>query len=209
MEAAIASQLAPLKIGTVLDYGCGNMPYRPLFERISLRYVGCDLPGNELADIGMDELGSIPVDDNYADMVLSTQVLEHVLDPLRYLAECHRVLRDDGRLLLTTHGVWRYHPDPRDMWRWTSDGLRKIVEDQGFSILHFQGIMGPASTALQLWQDAVHLKVHWRLRKFFIGLMQAWIRSADLRCLPHERDREACVYLVIAKKNQRNYEYIT
>ena len=44
--------------------------------------------------------------------------------PARYLAECFRVLRPGGRLLLSTHGMFVYHPDPDDYWRWTCAGLR-------------------------------------------------------------------------------------
>ena len=53
------------------------------------------------------------------DAVLSTQVLEHVADPGALPAERFRVLRPGGRLLLSTHGIFVYHPDPDDYWRWT------------------------------------------------------------------------------------------
>ncbi len=59
--------------------------------------------------------------------MLSTQVLEHVTDPRLYLAECHRVLRPGGPLLLSTHGIMVYHPDPVDYWRWTGAGLQRAV----------------------------------------------------------------------------------
>ncbi len=44
--------------------------------------------------------------------------------PGLYLSECFRVLRPGGQLLLSTHGVFPYHPDPVDLWRWTCEGLR-------------------------------------------------------------------------------------
>src|SRR6185436_6911761 len=74
--------------------------------------------------------------DASADAVVSFQVLEHVDDVETYLSECNRVLRPGGRLVLTTHGIWVYHPMAgicEDYWRWTGAGLRKTVEAYGFA----------------------------------------------------------------------------
>ena len=43
----------------LVDFGCGNMPYRPMFEAHVDRYIGVDLSGNEMADLtvrGPDEI---------------------------------------------------------------------------------------------------------------------------------------------------------
>lgn len=184
----------------LLDFGCGNMPYRPLFEQKGLQYLGCDLPGNELADILLQEGGSIPLESRSIDVVLSSQVLEHVLDPGLYLDEACRVLKAGGSLFLTTHGIWQYHPDPRDLWRWTCDGLKSTIEAHGFSVQEMQGIMGPEATALQLWQDAVLPRVHHRFRKVFTRYAQLRIQWADERCQASARDSDACVYSVVAVK---------
>ena len=109
--------------GRVLDYGCAEMPYRSLFPR-TIEFVGADLPGNPHASVALNPDGSLPVADASFDAILSTQVLEHVEDPVLYLAECSRVLRPGGRMLLSTHGIFVYHPDPVDLWRWTCEGLR-------------------------------------------------------------------------------------
>src|SRR3546814_1646938 len=89
----------------------------------------------------------------YADIVLSNQVLEHVDSPQGYLEEARRLMKPDGVLLLSTHGYWFYHPTPNDYWRWTSAGLRKTMEASGFEIVEFTGIMGLISSGLQLFQD--------------------------------------------------------
>ena len=102
-----------LEGATLVDYGCGTMPYRPLFERYVSRYVGVDLASNDEAEASLDEAGRMALPDASADAVLSTQVLEHVGDPSMYLAEAFRVLKPGGLLLLSTHGIWWYHPIPR------------------------------------------------------------------------------------------------
>jgi SAM-dependent methyltransferase len=201
IERIIASYVASRAKGLLLDYGCGNMPYRRLFEDHVASYVGCDFPGNEIADRLLNSARELPFAAETADYVLSTQVLEHVDNPDSYLRECWRVLSTDGLLILSTHGVWQYHPDPTDYWRWTSQGLKRIVEDIGFTVVNFQGIMGPGAAGLQLWQDATIRKLHWRLIPFFTRVMQYFIRRADMGCSDDVRNRDASVFVLVARKN--------
>ena len=109
---------------TLVDYGCGNKPYADLFRSKFTHYMGADLPGNAHAELIVGAEGQLPVDDESVDCVFSSQVLEHVADPRIYLGEAHRILRPGGSLVLSTHGVWPYHPDPTDHWRWTIAGLQ-------------------------------------------------------------------------------------
>ena len=186
--------------GCLVDYGCGNMPYRSLFSPWVGEYIGCDFPGNEAADRIITDPLRIPVDDGYADYVLSTQVLEHVADPEAYLGECHRILREDGYLILSTHGIWRYHPDPCDYWRWTSDGLRKAVVEAGFEIVQFRGIMSEAAIGLQLWQDELLRKMNPYTSRFFTFFMQHIIKRIDSRESPERRNASASVFILVARR---------
>ena len=188
------------KHGQLLDYGCGNMPYRPLFEPHVDSYLGFDLPGNEQAHGLLNEEGVIQREGESADFLLSSQVLEHVSSPVQYLAEARRVLKPGGKLVLSTHGVWRYHPDPTDFWRWTCDGLKKTITEAGFSICYFEGVMGPSATAMQLWQDAVLMAVPKYLRAPFTWTMQRLITRTDLKGSETERRNDACVYVVVASR---------
>lgn len=202
MESAIDRFLTRNgKSKSLVDYGCGNMPYRTLFLPHVEEYIGCDLPGNELADVHLDGNTTLPFETSSVDIVLSSQVLEHVEMPDGYLDECYRVLADDGLLILSTHGVWRYHPDPRDLWRWTSEGLKRTIEHHNFDILDFRGIMAPASTALQLLQDAMLHRIPGRLTGVFVRFMQFWIRRSDLAYSRDARDTDASVYVVVARKS--------
>ena len=185
---------------TVVDYGCGAMPYRPLFTQAGCRYLGADLIGNTEADLTFDAAGRLDLADAGCDLVLSSQVLEHVPDPAAYLAEARRVLRPGGRLLLSTHGVWPYHPDPTDFWRWTSEGLKTTVARAGYAIERFRGLMGPEATALQLWSDDRLRRLHPWLYPTFNWVMQGRIERADRRCPPERRDRDAAVYVLMARK---------
>jgi hypothetical protein len=102
-------------------------------------------------------------------------------------------------MLLSTHGLMVYHPDPVDYWRWTCAGLRRAVEDTGLRIVRFEGIMGLTATGLQLVQDAWY----WRLgplRHPFALLMQSLIRLAERVERPAARDLNALVFALVAEK---------
>jgi len=77
--------------GQVLDLGWADRPYEEFFRRRFSEYVGVDLPGNPQADVSISADGRIPVADESADCLLSSQVLEYVPVPAAYLAEARSV----------------------------------------------------------------------------------------------------------------------
>lgn len=176
----------------VLDYGCANQPYRHLFAP-GVVYVGADLSGNSGADILLLEDGSVPAPDGSFDVVLSTQVLEHVENPDHYLAEAYRLLKPGGALVLTTHGLMYYHPDPVDYWRWTHEGLVKVVRSAGFDVERVEGALGLSSAALQLLQDAATSRVPRVARPAFVALMQQLVGLADHRYTNETRVQNSLV----------------
>lgn len=185
--------------GRVLDYGCADAPYRRFFPA-SAEYVGADLPGNPVATVAIASDGTVPVESGSCDAVLSTQVLEHVEDPATYLGECARVLRPGGRMLLSTHGIMVYHPDPVDYWRWTGAGLQRAVESAGFEIERFEGIMGLAATGLQLFQDAVWWRLPRPLRPLLALVLQGAIAVFDRLQSAESRRHNALVFALVARK---------
>lgn len=129
---------------TVLDFGCGNMPYRPLVEGKGATYLGADF-GDE-AEVEISPDGKVAAPDGSVDIVMSVQVLEHVRDLDAYFAEIARILKPEGVLLLSTHGTWLYHPHPEDHRRWTRPGLVNEIETRGFAVGHVDSIVGPLGT---------------------------------------------------------------
>ena len=126
--------LAMNQCGRTLDYGCGGSPYRGVLPELR-PYVRADIPPGDGLDLTLDGNGLLPREpDASYDVVLSTQVLEHVPDAPRYLAEALRLLRPGGALILTTHGLIPEHGCPYDFTRWTSDGLARAVSDAGFVV---------------------------------------------------------------------------
>jgi len=185
---------------TLVDFGCGDMPYRSVIEPMIGKYWGVDLDINPSADYHIDYDSKTTLPDNFCDIILSNQVLEHVDSPHSYLSEAYRLLKPGGSMILTTHGYWYYHPTPYDYWRWTSAGLKKTIEADGFQITSFHGIMGLAASGIQLFQDAILLKLPKFLAPPFAFVMQLFIRLFDKIHSQQQRDRDASLYVVIAKK---------
>src|SRR4030095_5709220 len=61
------------------------------------------------------------------DVVLCTEVLEHLPEPQRALDEMFRVLKPSGTLLLTTRFLFPIHDAPHDYFRFTKYGLRYLL----------------------------------------------------------------------------------
>ncbi len=196
---ALAPDLRCTANGRLLDYGCADVPYRRLFPK-SVEYLAADLPGNPNANVTINPDGSVPLDEASVDAILSTQVLEHVADPGLYLSECRRVLKPAGRILLSTHGFMVYHPDPVDLWRWTSAGIREAIERAGMRVVCFEGIMGLTASGLQLVQDGIRYRLPARLRPAFCAAMQTLVAVADRHESDESRNRNALVFALIAEK---------
>lgn len=187
----------------ILDYGCGNKPYQALFKRRFAVYQGADLAGNPDADLLIDSNGRVDCEDKTFDCVLSSQVLEHVTSPQVYLAEARRVLKPSGNLILSTHGIWPYHPDPTDYWRWTIDGLQDEIKRAGFDVLDVQGVLGLESAALQLWQDATYDRLPPVVRPAYAWIFQTVIHFIETRRTVRVQN-DSMIFVVLARKNNRD-----
>jgi SAM-dependent methyltransferase len=189
-----------------LDFGCGSKPYAQLFAARGVAYVGADLGTAHEVQIRAD--GTLSATDRSADLVVSFQVLEHVRDVETYLQEAGRVLRDDGQLLLSTHGTWLYHPHPEDHRRWTREGLVAELGQRQFEMIDCVAIVGPLAwtTLVRLTCLAVALR-----RLPLIGeslaaaaavvmnskaLIEDWITPAWVT-----KDN-ACVYVTLSRRSQ-------
>ena len=140
----------------VLDVGCGVKPYLPYFSGAT-SYVGVDVQDNPNADLH-GAIEALPVDDGSFDVVLATQVLEHVDDPSAAVRELHRVTAPGGRVLASTHGVMVFHPNPVDHWRWTHTGLERLfATNADWSRVDVKPGAGTAACLGFLVADFVHL----------------------------------------------------
>lgn len=125
--------------GLVLDLGCGNQPYKSLLAHDAYVPVDIDIDRRPMV---VADAQWLPFRDESVDSVLCTEVIEHVREPSRVIAEIWRVLKPDGILLLTAPMSWGLHYEPHDYWRFTPYGLKVLLEQQGFIVEEIQRIGG-------------------------------------------------------------------
>lgn len=176
----IASETA----GEVFDYGCGGAPYRSFFSHCK-RYVGADIQPSPAVDRILREDGTTGEPDCSYDLVLSTQVLEHVERPEAYLCECHRILRPGGQLILTTHGMFEEHGRPYDFHRWTSRGLENLLSRARFQIAESCKLTTELRAFVQLNNQMIlHFRCPERpLLHIFLAIIRKLYGTAGVPCL--------------------------
>ena len=103
------------------DIGCGcgrNLLYTSNFAKI---LIGVDLSKQSLAlardFVGSDKLElvqgnnlDIPIDSEFADIVISDGVCHHTGDTFKAFTECVRILKKGGKLYLAVYKKFRYYP---------------------------------------------------------------------------------------------------
>jgi SAM-dependent methyltransferase len=132
----------------ILDVGCGNKPYKDLFD--NHEYIGMDWTkeGTSADIIGTGD--NIPFDESTFDIVFSTQVLEHVSKPEIMISECYRVLKNDGIFICSLPFVWPLHETPYDFHRFTKYGIQSRLQDSGFKNIYIKANGG---TWAQIFQS--------------------------------------------------------
>lgn len=188
----------------VVDFGCGDRPYQPLIAERGATYVACDIDGD--VDVVIEPGKPLALPDASADGIVSFQVLEHVWDLDAYLADCLRVLKPGGWLLLSTHGNWLYHPHPTDFRRWTRDGLRDELSSRGFTVEQILPVAGPlAWTTLFRLMGLKHalgsVPVVGPLAAIPVTLaMNVRMLVEDKITPPQLRETNASVYVTLSRK---------
>jgi|TARA_X000000950_G_C13888972_1_gene650023 SAM-dependent methyltransferase len=130
-------RLMPNLKGRLLDIGCGSKPHKDMLnvnEHIGIEIDDDGRQNHKYADV-LYNGEEMPFDDKSFDSALASEVLEHVFNPDTLLRETNRVLKIDGIFLLSTPFLWEEHGQPYDYARYTSFGLKYILEKKGFKII--------------------------------------------------------------------------
>ena len=153
----------------VLDVGCGNGFTCGEFLKLGCTVVGIDLGEQGIAlareSYPAARFEVLPADDKILihlqeapfDIVVSTEVVEHLYAPRPYACGCYTALRPGGRFICTTpyHGYWKnlvlslankwdHHANP--LWDgghiklWSPKTLGILLTQAGFKNIGFKGV---------------------------------------------------------------------
>ena len=147
--------------GDLLDIGCGSKPYKDLFNHCK-SYVGLEIEANKnLNDVDFTYDGkTFPFENGKFDSAICSEVLEHVFEPETFLKEVNRVLKKDGKAIFTLPFFWDEHEQPYDFARYTSFGLKYILEKQNFEFLQHIKIGNNLSIIMQMINCYIYKKIY-------------------------------------------------
>lgn len=106
--------------GVVLDIGCGSILVADRIEDLDAHYIGVDFGGPHIgyaakklaaksvrlrASLGRADGEALPFRDASVDVVVLSEVIEHLMRPERSVWEISRVLRPGGVLVMTTNNA--------------------------------------------------------------------------------------------------------
>jgi len=98
---------------------------------------------------------SICVEENSFDIILLTEVLEHILNPTSVIQEAKRILKPKGLLIITMPFLYPIHADPDDFQRWTPNKIKLELTIKNFEIVHLE----PMGSLFAVMYDLLHVSL--------------------------------------------------
>jgi SAM-dependent methyltransferase len=154
-EAAYLSLASRCAGATVLEAGCGEGYGADLIAGYAARVIALDYDEATTGHVARryprlctvrGNLAGLPLGSSTVDVVMSFQVIEHLWDQAGFLAECLRVLRPGGRVVLTTPNRLTFTPDsptplnPYHTRELSPPELDRLLRDAGFAVESLRGL---------------------------------------------------------------------
>lgn len=160
--------LSPQLKGRLMDFGCGQKPYKNLFS--ADEYIGVDFEnpghshGNEAIDVFYDGK-TLPFHNEFFDSIFSSEVFEHIFNLEEILKELNRVLKTNGLMLITCPFTFCEHEIPNDYARYTSFALKYLLTKKGFEIVQQIKSGNSIESIAQLRLMYLHQHIYPKLKK--------------------------------------------
>lgn len=137
--------------GVVIDLGGGENPSYERFWQIKPeKFIRVDINGKTEPDVVANLNKPLPFSDNFTDTIFLFNVIYILEDPVKTLREINRILKPGGRLFITSPFIFNEAKEPNDYWRFTSEGLEKILKEAGFNEILIKPVGERFSAAVYL-----------------------------------------------------------
>ena len=155
----------------VADVGCGEQPLRSLIEELGGSYTGIDIAQNSVGNVDVvADIESIPLPAESFDLLLCSEVLEHVSNTTAAFAELARLCKTGGSIVLTTPFTYPLHEEPQDFVRLTPYQVRRCARSSGLEVAHLSTSGNELEVVATVW-DNLWTRTNLRLPSF---LRLAW-----------------------------------
>lgn len=186
----------------VLDFWCGSMLYKPIFlTKWITEYTGIDIGDSPEYNkwYTIYSWGKLPVDDNVFDIVISTQVFEHLENPEFYGQELERVIKNGGYMLITIAHVWEYHAYPKHYYNIFQDAIPLIFKNS--EIVKITGDTTNIQNIMQMFTVAVYRKnkYFWAIVALIVNMLFIFIRPQPVSYLENPMTWNIILILKVTK----------
>ena len=166
----------------VLDLGGNKVNKRGQFniENYGLHVIYANLSTEKHPNVQSDA-ALLPFADGCFDVVICSELLEHVQAPPQVLREAHRILRRGGILLICAPFLYRIHGDPYDFGRYTDYYWQTHLTETGFTDINIekQGLFWSVLVdMIRAWWYELYKADKLRFTKIAIHLLARAKRSA-------------------------------
>ena len=128
--------------GKLLDLGCGKVPLYAAYKDYSSENIcidwGNSLHKNPHLDYEYDLNQKLVLDDSQFDTIILSDVLEHIRKPELLWSEMSRVMKDDGKIIMSVPFYYWLHEQPHDYFRYTKFALQSLAEEAGFKVIFLE-----------------------------------------------------------------------
>lgn len=135
---AYAEAIPRCSRGRILDLGCGTAPLYPLYKSAAEQIILADWPHSlhlsPCLDCYLDLSRGLPFHDQTFDLIILSDVLEHLASPEQALSEVRRVATHGARILLNVPFLYGIHEAPHDYYRYTEHGLDHLARQAGLKV---------------------------------------------------------------------------
>lgn len=173
--------------GALLDHGCGQLPLFGIYKDIVSEVTAVDWsysqhPTNHV-DTYCDLNYTMPFPDARFDTVLSSDVIEHLWNPIEIFRDIARVLKPGGKLIVGTPFNYWLHEAPYDYFRWSPYAVEKIGNEVGLELIELRLCGGNR----EVLADTLLKSLDGRIGCMFAGVIDTVLRWFHLVSLTRQK----------------------